>query len=123
VNRRQRLSGRRLQLSAGLVLEVRRSCRDELKLVYDTPPLPRAAWVRLATLGKASVLEASRINPAMHDLYRVLCAGMRFEGAVDGTLLVAFFKGPGRLGARHRLEALLRELCATAGASAAQRTA
>jgi hypothetical protein len=119
VNRRQRLTGRRIALAEGLTVEVRRSCRDELKLVYDTPPLPREAWVRLAELGSASVLEASRINPAMRDLYRVSCTGMRFEGAVGGALVVAFFKGPGRLGARHRLDAVLKELCATHQTSAA----
>jgi hypothetical protein len=112
VTRRDRLRGRRLALAPGLTAEVRRSCRDELKLVYDTPPLSRAAWDRLASLGRASVLEASRLNPAMKDLYRVHGDALRFEGAVEGTLLVAFFKGRGRLGARHALERLLRAVCA-----------
>jgi hypothetical protein len=92
-------------------MEVRRSCRNELKLVYDTPPLSRANWDRLASLGTAQIFEASRINPAMKDLVRVAGTAMRFEGAVGGTLLVAFFKGPGRLGARHALERRLREIC------------
>ncbi len=117
MTRRDRLRGVRRSLGPGLTLEVRRSCRDELKLVYDTPPLPRAAWEQLAGLGEASVLEASRISPAMKDLFRIRCPGMRFEGAVGGTLLLAFFKGRGRLGARHRLEHLLRELCAAGTAS------
>lgn len=110
MNRRDRLRGHRIELGPGVTMEVRRSCRNELKLVYDTPPLPRDAWDRLAKLGSASVLEASKINPAMKDLFRVQCPAMRFEGAVGGTLLVAFFKGRGRLGARHALEKLLVEV-------------
>lgn len=109
MTRRDRLRGKRFRLGPTLEAEVRRSCRDELKLVYEAPAFPRAVWERLARLGRAEVFEASRLNPAMHDLFRVSCPGMRLEGAVDGTVLLAFFRGKGRLGARHLLQRVLIE--------------
>jgi hypothetical protein len=108
MTRRDRLRGHRYVPVPGVQAEVRRSCRDELKVFYEAPAgLPRPLWTALAALGTASVLEASKIHPTMKDLFRVAAPGMRFEGAVGGTVLTAFFKGRGRLRARHVLERAL----------------
>lgn len=109
MTRRDRLRGRRFQLGPGLEAEIRRSCRNELKIVYEAQAFSRSVWERLATLGRAEVFEASRLNPAMRDLFRVACPGMLLEGAVEAGVLTALFRGPGRLGARHRLQQVLRE--------------
>ena len=104
---RERVVGFRYRVSEGIEAEVRKSCRDEVKILYAGGPFDAAAWARVATLGPTHVFEASRINPLMKDLVRVQGDGVRVEGARDGSLVVAFY-APGRRGrARRRLEALL----------------
>lgn len=104
---RERVVGFRYRVSDGIEAEVRKSCRDEVKILYAGGPFDAAAWARLGTLGATNVFEASRINPAMKDLVRVKGDGVRVEGARDGNLVVAFF-APGRRGRmRRHLEALL----------------
>lgn len=109
MTRRDRLRGRRFSVGTQVQAEIRRSCRDELKLIYEATAFSRETWERLAKLGQTEVLEASKINPAMRDLFRVQAQGMRFEGAVGATSMLAFFRGPGRLRARHLLQRALRE--------------
>ncbi len=106
--RRDRLRGHTFVPAPGLTASVRRSCRDELKIVYEAERLPLALWESLAVLGTAEIFRASAINPAMKDLFRVKGEALRFEGAVEGTALIAFFRGRGRLRARHLLEQLLK---------------
>lgn len=104
---RERVVGFRYRVSDGIEAEVRKSCRDEVKILYSGGPFGAEAWARVATLGATQVFEASRINPQMKDLVRVKGDGVRVEGARDGNLVVAFF-APGRRGAtRRRVEALL----------------
>ncbi len=112
MTRRERLQGHSYALANGIRVLVRRSCRDELKLIYEAPCfdealLDEALLKELARRGSASVLRASKINPAMKDLYRIALPGVRLEVAAGGGSLLAFFKGFGRLRARHELEALL----------------
>lgn len=88
--------------------EVRRSCRDELKIIYDAARFDAAEWDALGRLGETRVLRASLINPKMKDVYRVYGEALRLEGALGGQTLLAFFARKGKLAARHRLEAVLR---------------
>lgn len=87
--------------------EVRKACRDELKILYSGTRFGDDVIARLGALGQVHLFEASRFNPAMKDLFRVKADGVRVEGARDGELVVAFF-APGRRGRfRKRLERLL----------------
>lgn len=106
MGRRERLAGFRYRVGA-LVAEVRKACRDELKILYSGGPFDDAAWARLRTLGEASVFEASRINPKMKDLVRIKAPGFRLEGARGGELVVAFYEPGHRTRSRKRVEALL----------------
>ncbi len=103
--RRAQLVGFTYRVCDSVTAEVRRSCRDEFKILYSGGPFGRAFWERLASLGETSVFEASRISPKMKDLIRVRGDGVRVEGALDGELVVAFFVSPKRR--RHEVEALL----------------
>ena len=106
--RRDRLRGARFQVGAGVTAEVRRSCRNELKVLYEAESFSGATWEALSALGSASYLRASQLNPAMSDLCRVtLAGGALLEGAVGGRLLVALYRGRGRLQQRHQVERLL----------------
>lgn len=109
MTRRERLVGFRYSPRGGgaLVAEVRKSCRDELKILYSGERFDDAVWERLRALGEVNVFEASKVSPAMKDIVRVRGDGLRVEGARGGELVVAFF-APGRRGAwRKRLERLL----------------
>ncbi len=106
--RRERLVGFKYRVADVVEAEVRKSCRDEFKILYSGGPFGSAVWQRLSALGALSVFEASKINRHMKDLVRVQGEGLRVEGAVDGELVVAFFARGGRGANRHRLEALLR---------------
>ena len=108
MTRRDRLAGHRYRVTASVQAEVRRSCRDELKILYEASCFDQVAWDKLAKLGELKVLRASQLNPKMKDLYRVYGNSLRLEGALGGQLLVAFFARKGKLAARHRLEAVLR---------------
>ncbi len=108
VTRRDRLAGHRYSVNASVQAEVRRSCRDELKIIYEAPCFDQAAWDKLFVLGEVKVLRASQLNPKMKDLYRVYGDSLRLEGALGGQLLLAFFARKGKLAARHLLEAVLR---------------
>ena len=105
--RRQQLVGFKYRVGDSVEAEVRKSCRDELKILYAGGPFTREAWARLAALGEASVFEASKINAKMKDLIRVRGDGVRIEGALDGELVVAFFEERRRSEKRHLLESLL----------------
>jgi hypothetical protein len=106
--RRDRLRGARFQVGAGVTAEVRRSCRNELKVLYEAESFPGVTWEALSTLGSASYLRVSQLNPAMSDLCRVtLAGGALLEGAVGGRLLVALYRGRGRLQLRHQVERVL----------------
>ncbi|MFT3711087.1 MAG: hypothetical protein QM817_25955 [Archangium sp.] len=109
MTRRERLVGfKYTPRGTAVVAEVRKSCRDELKILYSGQVFDDAAWTRLGTLGEVSVLEASKLNPAMKDLVRIKGDGLRVEGARGGELVVAFF-APGRRGTwRKRVERMLR---------------
>ena len=107
VTRRDRVRGRKLELGGGLSAEIRRSCRNELRLVYQGRAFTLELWEQLSQLGRAEVLRASAIHPAMKDLFRVHASGFIAEGAVEGTHLTATFRGAGRLGARRALEQVL----------------
>jgi len=104
---RERLVGHRYQLGA-VTAEVRKSCRDELKILYSGGPFDDAVWARLRTFGPLEVFEASKVSPVMKDLIRLKGDGLRLEGARGGALLVAFFPRPRPPGVRRRLEAMLR---------------
>lgn len=104
---RERLVGHRYEVAPGLVAEVRKSCRDELKILYDGGPFDAAVWERLRAFGPLEIFEASKFNPQMKDIVRLRAAGLRLEGARGGALLVAFFLRPRPVGVRRRLEALL----------------
>lgn len=87
--------------------EVRKSCRDELKILYSGTTFDDAVWERLRSIGELNVFEASRVSPKMKDIIRVKADGVRVEGARGGELLVAFF-APGARGVwRKKLERLL----------------
>jgi hypothetical protein len=106
MSRRERLAGFRYQVGS-IVAEVRKACRDELKILYSGGPFDDAAWDRLRTLGESSVFEASRLNPKMKDLVRIKAEGFRVEGARGGELVVAFYAPGHRARSRKRVEALL----------------
>ena len=108
-SRRERLVGFKYRVSDGVAAEVRKGCRDELKILYSGGPFGRAVWATLAALGQTSVFEASKISPTMKDLIRIRGEGVRVEGALDGELVVAFFAAGQRARARHAVEALLRQ--------------
>lgn len=92
---------------SALTAEVRKSCRDELKILYSGACFDDAVWERLRSLGEVNVFEASKINPVMKDIVRVKGDGVRVEGARGGELVVAFF-APGRRGVwRKKVERLL----------------
>lgn len=87
--------------------EVRKACRDELKILYSGTRFDDGVIERLRSIGEVSLFEASRFNPSMKDLFRVKADGIRVEGARNGELVVAFF-APGHRGRwRKRLERLL----------------
>jgi hypothetical protein len=109
--------GFKYRVSDSVEAEVRKSCRDELKILYSGGPFDDAAWSTLATLGQTSVLEASKINSKMKDLIRVRGECVRVEGARDGELVVAFFSPSRRGPTRHALEALLAGLTGRAPAT------
>lgn len=106
MSRRERLVGFRYRARGVIQAEVRKACRDELKILYTGGPFGEDVWQRLATLGELHVFEASKLNARMKDIVRVRGEGVRVEGARDGELVVAFF-AEGYRGARHRVEALL----------------
>ena len=106
MNRRERLVGFKYQVRGVICAEVRKACRDELKILYSGGPFGAEAWARLGTLGEVSVFEASKLNAKMKDIVRVRGEGVRVEGAREGELVVAFF-AEGFRGARHRVEKLL----------------
>lgn len=86
--------------------EVRKACRDELKILYSGGPFTAEVWQRLSVLGEVSVFEASKLNARMKDIVRIRGKGLRVEGARDGELVVAFFS-EGFRRARHQVETLL----------------
>lgn len=106
--RRQQLVGFKYRVGDSVEAEVRKSCRDEFKILYSGGPFGREVWARLAALGEMSVFEASKISAKMKDLVRIRGEGLRVEGALDGELVVAFFAPAKRGARRHSLEALLR---------------
>ncbi|MDX2010290.1 MAG: hypothetical protein SFW67_08875 [Myxococcaceae bacterium] len=106
---RERLVGQRYVVSPSIWAEVRKSCRDELKILYGGGPFDDATWTKLDTFGRREVFEASKLNPAMRDLFRVHGPGLRLEGARGGELLVAFFLRPRAASLRRRLEDTLRQ--------------
>lgn len=106
MKRRERLIGFKYLARGAIPAEVRKACRDELKILYTGGPFGADVWARLAALGEISVFEASRLNPKMKDIVRVRGEGVRVEGARDGELVVAFFSEGARR-VRHRVEALL----------------
>jgi len=110
LSRRERMPGFRYSPRGcgPLKAEVRKGCRDELKILYSGVQFGDAVIERLRTLGDVSILETSRVNPKMKDLFRLKSGDLRVEGARDGELVVAFF-GPTRRGGgwRKRLEKLL----------------
>ena len=108
VSRRERLVGFKYRVRGWLEAEVRKACRDELKILYTGALFGPEVWSRLATLGELHVFEASKLNPNMKDIVRIRAEGVRVEGARGGELVVAFFS-EGFRGARHRVEALLVE--------------
>lgn len=113
MTRRERLKGHRFQVNDQVQAEVRRSCRTELKVMYQASAFGREVWDRLATLGAAEVYRASQLKPGMKDIYRVRSESLLLEGAVGAGYLVATFKSKGRLKARHSVEHLLASSVAT----------
>lgn len=105
--RRERLVGHRYVVSERVTAEIRKSCRDEVKILYTGGPFDDAFWERLRVIGPLEVFEASKLNPAMKDIMRLRAGGLRVEGARGGELVVAFFGRPRVPGVRRRLEALL----------------
>jgi hypothetical protein len=91
VTRRERLAGFKYLARGRVPAEVRKACRDELKILYTGGPFGSDVWTRLATLGEVNVFEASKLNPKMKDIVRIRAGGVRVEGARDGELIVAFF--------------------------------
>jgi hypothetical protein len=96
-----------LTLRSGLTLEVRRACRDELRVVYGGASFDEQVWAALGKLGTLEVLAASRLNPRMKDVMRVRGAGFRLEGALAGPYLHAFFSLPSAGVRRHRVQGAL----------------
>lgn len=106
MNRRRRLLGRQYSVNDAIVAEVRKSCRDELQILYSGGPFTMHTWQRLAGLGALSIFEASKLSPVMKDLARIIGEGFRVEGPHSGTFMVAFFARAGRP-VRRRIEAAL----------------
>ena len=106
MNRRERLVGFKYRPRGAIGAEVRKACRDELKILYTGGPFGASVWKRLAALGEVDVFEASKISPQMKDIMRVRGKGLRVEGALNGELVVAFFSEGFRC-ARRQVEALL----------------
>lgn len=107
MNRRRRLLGRQYAVNDAIVAEVRKSCRDELQILYSGGPFTAQTWKQLAALGELSIFEASKLSPVMKDLARVTGDGFRVEGPHSGAFMVAFFARTGRRN-RRRIEAALR---------------
>lgn len=107
MGRRERLAGFRYSVGGAVVAEVRKACRDELKILYSGGPFEGDTWARLGALGQVSVFEASKLNPKMKDLVRIRAEGFRVEGARGGELVVAFYEQGHRARSRKRVEALL----------------
>lgn len=107
-SKRRALVGRRYVVCPAITAEIRKSCRDEWKIIYEGGPFGPALWEQLKSLGRTTVLEASRLNPKMKDLWRIFGESVRVEGAMNGELLLAFYAQKGRSPARHRVENLLR---------------
>ncbi len=107
-DRRRSLVGFKYRVGDLIEAEVRRSCRDEFKILYLGGPFDRIAWQRIATLGETCVYEASKISPKMRDVMRVRADGMRVEGALGGEVVIAFFTKHRRSERRHSLEAQLK---------------
>lgn len=103
--RRERLVGFKYRPHGRVDAEVRKSCRDEWKILYSGTTFGDEVWKRLASLGEVSVFEASKLNPKMKDVLRVHGDGVRVEGGRDGELLVVVFAGG--LRQRRRVEALI----------------
>ncbi len=91
---------------------MRRSCMNELRLVYRGPRFDDGVWRALAPLGTYECFEASKISPRLHDLCRIRAPGLLLEGARDGDVLIATYAPPAKLAARHRVEATLKSLAA-----------
>jgi hypothetical protein len=106
VTRRERLAGFKYLARGRIPAEVRKACRDELKILYTGGPFGADVWARLSTLGDVNVFEASKLNAKMKDIVRIRAEGVRVEGARDGELIVAFF-AEGFRRQRHRIEALI----------------
>ena len=106
MTRRERLAGFKYLARGRIPAEVRKACRDELKILYTGGPFGSDVWERLSTLGDVNVFEASKLNAKMKDIVRIRAAGVRVEGARDGELIVAFF-AEGSRRQRHRIEALI----------------
>lgn len=106
-SRRERLVGFRYRPHGRVEAEVRKSCRDEWKILYSGERFGADVWERLSALGETSVFEASKLNPKMKDIVRVHAEGVRIEGARDGELIVVFFVPPRGLRQRRRVEALI----------------
>ena len=101
------LVGFKYRVTDSVEAEVRKSCRDEFKILYSGGPFDAALFEKLATLGPTSVFEASKISPKMKNLIRIHGHGVRVEGAIDGAMIVAFFDARHRSARRHALERLL----------------
>jgi hypothetical protein len=106
MNRRRRLLGRRYSVTQAVEGEVRKSCRNELQILYSGGPFTAQTWKQLAGLGALSIFEASKLSPVMKDLARVIGPGFRVEGPLAGSFMVAFFAREGR-SSRKRIEAVL----------------
>lgn len=111
--RRARLIGFRYRVGA-LFAEVRKSCRDELKILYEGGPFGREVWRTLERFGAMHVLEASKLNPKMKDVYRVHGTEVRLEGALGGDTLHVFFGKTSRP-KRHAIEQVLEAHFAATG--------
>jgi hypothetical protein len=105
--RREKLVGFKYRPRGVLTAEVRKSCRDEWKILYSGAVFGEQVWARLSTLGKASVFEASKLSSNMRDLVRVHGEGIRIEGARNGELIAVFYLPPTSMRIRHRVEALI----------------
>ena len=106
-SRRERLVGFRYRPHGRVEAEVRKSCRDEWKILYSGERFGADVWERLSALGETSVFEASKLNPKMKDLMRVHGDGVRVEGARGGDVVIVFYAPPRGLRLRHHVEALL----------------
>lgn len=117
-SRRERLVGHRYEVSPSVTAEIRKSCRDEVKILYSGGPFDDTVWERLRVLGPLEVFEASKVSASMKDIVRLRCGAVRLEGARGGALVVAFFGRPRVPGMRRRVEALLADAAATAATGA-----